>query len=285
MASEMHQNNLTERLRMLTITLLLAHLVATQNCLAEDPTLADRLAKRAAIEAEQRSTQQAALDHINQALSIRPEDATFWYQKGDILSRLEEDEEPLPCAEKAVQLDPKVCASWTLKANILCNLGKSAEALSAIDRAISLNDNSGSRIAKISILATLHRPAEAEKELDDLVKREPTNIIARGRRISLAAKIRHWDKVIEDCTYLINREGHLNLNYLKHLEARAEAYANTKQFDKAIADYKSALKLVPDDRSVHDSLRNVYKISGQLQAERRETAAIMRLDVDIKPPR
>jgi tetratricopeptide (TPR) repeat protein len=284
MASELHKRKLATRLSVLTISLLLAHIVATQKCFA-DPTLANRLSQRAMLEVTQGSTRQAALDHINQAISIRPKDALFWFQKAHILSSMEEDEEALPCIEKSLQLDPKLSLGWAMKANILCTLGKGAEALSAIDHAISLQDILVNRISRVTILATLHRPEEAEKELDYLVKQEPTNNIVRGRRAALAANARHWDKVIEDCTYLLGHEGHLKLTHLQHLERRAEAYTNTKQYDKAIADYKTALKLVPDDRTVHNGLRNVYKISGQPQAEQREAAAIKRLDGDILPPR
>ncbi len=242
-----------------------------------------KLAQLASDESQHVSTRQSALTHINQALSIDPKNATFWYKKADILTSLEEDEEALPCAEKALQLDPKLGAAWTVKANALCNMGKGAEALVAINKALSITNDPANHLAKASILLNLQKPEAAEKELDDLVKLAPTNTLYRGRRASLASKLKHWDRVISDCTFLINNNKQVNLSHLQHIEMRAGAYAGTKQYDRAIVDYKNALKLVPDKRDLHDGLLNVYRLSGQTRAQEREAAILKRIDNDLKP--
>lgn len=249
-------------------------------CYAGSKEQANALWTRAMVESDKLSTQDAALKHINQALSLEPKRAEFWQGKAMILERLEESEQALPCINKALELNSKDAASWVTKADILSSLKKYDEALIAVDKGLKLADMSNSHITKAEILRHLRKFDLAEKELDILVAKRPKDDIVRSRRADIAKLNKHWQKVIEDTSVVINLHVH-NFSHWNLLGRRAEAYVQTKQYDKAIADYKEAIKHMPDARQMHDELMKVYSITGNTKGVAEERRAIEAIDKDL----
>jgi tetratricopeptide (TPR) repeat protein len=123
---------------------------------------------------------------------------------------------------------------------------------------------------------------QAEKELDDIIRLEPKNEMARDRRSTVAGHTKHWNKVIEDSTYVIKSKP-MNLSSCETLANRAAAYVNLKQYDRAITDYKDGLKIVPDGRQLHVGLINAYTLSGKTQAAQAERKILSNFDADFQP--
>lgn len=241
---------------------------------------ANSLWQRAMVESDKLSTQDAALRHINQALSLEPTKAHLWQGKALILERLEESEQALPCINKALELDPKFGLSWITKADILCSLKKFDEALVSVDKGLKLADTNNAHITKSEILRHLRKFDLAEKELDILVAQRPKDDIVRSRRADVAKLNKHWQKVIEDASVVLNVPVK-SFSHWNMLGRRAEAYVQTKQYDKAIKDYKEAIKHLPDARQLHDELLKVYTITGNAKGMAEERRAIESIDKDL----
>jgi tetratricopeptide (TPR) repeat protein len=265
-----------------TIMATVAMIVLLQcpKCFAGNKEQADNLWQRAVSECEKLSTQDAALKHINQAISLDPTRANLWQWKAIILERLEESEQALPMINKAIELDPKDAASWATKADILCSLKKYDEALISVDKGLKFTNAYNSHITKAEILRHLRKFDLAEKELDILIAQRPKDDIVRSRRADVARMNQHWQKVIEDTSFVIKMRV-LSFSHWNLLERRAEAYVQTKQYDKAIADYKEGIRNVPDARQTHDALLKVYTITGNAKGVAAERRAIESIDKDL----
>jgi superkiller protein 3 len=97
-----------------------------------------------------------ALDALNNATDIDPEDPGTWRLKGLILMNLGRDEEALSTFEEAIYLDAEDGYTWYLKGDLLQNLGREREAEVAFSRAEELGFTSplGGMLAITEISAT-----------------------------------------------------------------------------------------------------------------------------------
>lgn len=244
---------------------------------------AEQLRQRAMIEFENLSTREASLQHINQAIKLDPKRAYFWECKALILERMDEAEEALPCVEKALKLNPKNPYSWKTKAEILADLQRNDEALECANEGVKLakgDQESDCRLTRAKILRLVGKADQAEKELDLLVIKRPNDDIVRSRRLEIARKLKHWPKVIEDSSRIIAlKKG--NFSNWTLLEHRAQAYVETKQYEKAIADFNEILKHSPDMRQAHVGLLKVYKIVGNKKGAEEQSKALKSLDDDL----
>ncbi len=241
-----------------------------------------------------------ALEYLNKALSIDPRSAKGWCLKAHILSSMEESELALPCIEKALNIEPKNFVLWLEKAEIYCQLGQYDQALSCADAAVKLKDVPECHLVRAKMLRCLGRLQAAQQELDRLVAMDPKNIIFRSERARLGRFTKNWPQVIADLNILIEGSNQIVLaarsqgggkkgqaapgvGRYQNLMDRAQAYTELKQWDKAIADYKTGLKEHPDMRQYHVGLLKVYTLKGDKKAAQEEKAIIDSFDDDFKP--
>jgi tetratricopeptide (TPR) repeat protein len=106
-----------------------------------------------------------ALDALNNAIDIDPQNAIAWLAKAQILGPSSgRYNESLEACEKAIEIDPENSESWLLKGIIFMNLGRDEESLAAFDEAIELDPQSGyAWYLKGDSLRRLGRGSEAEE--------------------------------------------------------------------------------------------------------------------------
>ncbi len=85
------------------------------------------LAKGTALQAQARF--QEALGCCDHLLSVNPQSAMAWYNKGCILGNLRRFPEAVECYDRAVAVDPQYAEAWHNKACALRGLGRAQEAL------------------------------------------------------------------------------------------------------------------------------------------------------------
>lgn len=108
-----------------------------------------------------------ALDALNNATDVDPQNAMAWLSKAQILGPSSgRYNESLEACEKAIEIDPENPESWRLKGLILMNLGRDEEALVAFDEAIELDPQNGfAWHLKGNLLQRLGREDEADAAL------------------------------------------------------------------------------------------------------------------------
>jgi tetratricopeptide (TPR) repeat protein len=243
------------------------------------------LRDKAIAEFKDLKTQELAIKHIEQAISIDPQNALLWKEKAAFLQGIQESEKALPCINKSIQLDSKHDYPYVIKAEILKNLKRFNEALSAVDYAIKLNSRPDYLVARAKILMEQGNLDLAEKEMDKLIDSYPTNTQMHSQRALVARRLKHWPKAIEDFTYLINKAPVKTTSYYGDLLSRAQAYTETKQYDKGIADCKAGLKGLPEARQFHAALIKLYELSGNENEAKRTKQQLELLDDELQPPK
>jgi len=244
---------------------------------------AEELWRRSLVENTTILGRNAAIKHINEALAIDDKNALYWRQKAVILASMDEHEQALPCFEKSIELNPNDSFTWNAYCTTLSNLKRYPEALAAIDKSFKIYNDPNCRVTKSAVLMNLQRYAEAENELDIVLKSEPKNRLARVRRPQVSSHLAHWDKIIEDSSFLISTSNSNSRSRAEVYEARGQAYTQKKMYDKAIADYKTAIRNQPDSRQLHKGLLATYKLKGDAAGVRSEKAEIEALDEDLRP--
>jgi|GEM_PF-937449 tetratricopeptide (TPR) repeat protein len=243
----------------------------------------EALCKQAAKEGMALESREEALKHIDQALSIDPKSAYYWHVKAAILQGLEESEKALPCLDKSLQLGYKTAGSCILRAYILTDLGRFEEALKATDQALELNPKAEIIHMKARIFQRQGKLDLAEKELDKVIKANANDMLARMQRSTVAVLAKHWPKSIADLSFLISKSTKKSPSYYHYLLARAGAYTETKQYDKAIADCKEGVRDQPNMRQFHSALLKVYILNGNKAGADSERKEITAIDEDFRP--
>lgn len=119
-----------------------------------------------------------ALEEINKAISLNPNNHKYYKIKGDILYKLKRYEEAVKEYDKAISLNPNNPKYHNNKADLLNRLGHYEEALNEVNIAISLDPNNPKyHSTKGVALAHLGRCSEAFEEINIAMKLAKENSI------------------------------------------------------------------------------------------------------------
>lgn len=86
-----------------------------------------------------------ALQAIDKAIELEPRSARYWVDKGVVLEHLYEDDEALKAYEKAIELDPQEAYAWAYRGRILASHCKDGgnkcydKAIKSLNEAIKIN--------------------------------------------------------------------------------------------------------------------------------------------------
>jgi Flp pilus assembly protein TadD len=81
---------------------------------------------------------QRALEYIDRALSLDPDFAAAWHEKGNCLEELGRCEEAVSNYDLALKLDPYNAETWFNKGLVLKKMGRSDESSACINHGIDL---------------------------------------------------------------------------------------------------------------------------------------------------
>jgi len=267
--------------RQLTLKRQSAELISKATLAIEkNPEDSDAFYFRAFAESDYKRKLDAALIDINKAIGLHPEVGAYYALKAAILHMLDEDEAAIVVANKATKLLPDDGNAWNYKAAILSRLNQPAEAIKSVDFAIKLDRHAAQyHNTKARVLAKLCRWNEAIEQLSEGLRLNPTSLIMHSDRSSIAMRVKQWNVAISDLTWL-NAHNPSLMNRERNLRTRAKAYVETKQYDAALQDYQAALKLFPDDRSVHADVCRLYELMGNKQSAEKERTWLGAFDQD-----
>lgn len=227
------------------------------------------------------STRYQALQEINEALKLAPNNHACWHIKAQVLHDMEEDEEALPVIEHALRLNSSSWTSWHLKGEIFLFLQKLPEALACIELAQKLSPHISNRMQKTEILSKMKKFDLADQEASGIIKEQPTNYNAYNLRAAIAAHRGDWNKVVSDTTSAMKYGYKSGISHFDHLRIRADAYIKLKKYDLAIADALTVSKAYPDDRQTHVMLAKCYHATGKFAKEKAELKIIDGIDADL----
>ena len=83
---------------------------------------------------------QQAINDINKAVEMTPEDVAMWVEKGSVHLRVGQHNKAIEALEKAISLDPKAAAAYRMLGYCQVQLKKNKEACANFAKAKELGD-------------------------------------------------------------------------------------------------------------------------------------------------
>eukprot|EP00884_Botryococcus_braunii_P015947 jgi/Botrbrau1/3035/Bobra.0070s0031.1 len=137
-----------------------------------------------AVEKARQNQYEEALQYLNAADTLQPNDAVTLRYRGEILRVLCRFDEALQDLSQAVDLETKdAYARWS-RGDTLSRLGRYNEALSDLNQAVILDPNDArARCSRGETLRVLRRFDKALQDLNMAVNQEPNHAPARARKL------------------------------------------------------------------------------------------------------
>lgn len=118
---------------------------------------------------------QEAIKHMSQAVNLSEENPEYIVRLGEMYLEVNDLDQSLLQAEKALSHDRKHAAAWELKGRVLKQRNQLRDALDSYSMAMIYRpDHAASRIAMADIYRKLGRPQMALVTLDELAEDQPT---------------------------------------------------------------------------------------------------------------
>lgn len=152
-----------------------------------------------------------AVDDLNQALALEPQDAVAQLLKAEVYFASGMFPEATKSADEAIKIDPKFTGAHLLKARALVKSKDYAKAIVEANAVLALDPNAADAVA------------------------------VRGSAYLGMGK---FDNAIADCTDALSKNQKLTKAYYY----RGEAYQGLGQYDKSVADFTEAINLEPTFR-------------------------------------
>ncbi len=230
-----------------------------------------------------------AKNAFQRATEIEPGVKKYWSNLGWILEKLEKYKEAISCFDRAIEIDPKDMRIWYEKGLCLEKLGDWEAALKCFDEALKINpDFLKALVEKGGALIELGHLDSALDVFNKIIKIEPNNHLALYKKayiefekgnveacqkdIEEALKYRKEEKYLElkkecckkvndsDCIINVSREIlDINGRNMSTYRDLAQAYMEEGKVDSAIATYKRALQVYPDNETFLYELKEIYR--------------------------
>ncbi|AGB04457.1 tetratricopeptide repeat protein [Aciduliprofundum sp. MAR08-339] len=224
---------------------------------------------------------------FKKATAINPNEKKYWKNLAWTMEKLDKFDEAVEYYEEALKLDPNDMRLWYERGLCLKKIKRYEDALESFDSALKINENfTKAMFEKGDVLLLMKRYDEAIKIFNTLVKIEPTNskyiykrAYARFRKKEYEAALkdvnlaldyerrerymelkkdickaqRNFDCVIETTKEIIT----MNKKNLAAWRDLAYAYDHVGKIDSAIATYREALEIYPDNEVLLYELKDL----------------------------
>ena len=197
-----------------------------------------------------------AIPHLEQALKLRPGDATAECNLGDDLTRTGRPEDAIPHLERALQLQPGYAEAHNNLGSALMAAGRPAEGMAQFEQALRTRPDYALAERNLGLaLAGAGRTAEALPHFERAVKLKPDYAeaeldwaIALLLTNRFPEAVSHFEKSIA-----------LAPNSADSRNTYGRALMKQGQFPEAIGQFEAALRLNPDFADAHLNLALVLR--------------------------
>lgn len=184
-----------------------------------------------------------ALEWVDLALEVRPQNGIAYSNRGNILTQLGRHQEALSCYEKAIALEPGYAEVYSNKANTLQDLGRYQEALSFYEKAVQLDPNYAQAFYGVARLFYIRMQFEnALGCCDQALRINPGYEAAQELRGSIFFHIKNYESALDSCDKVLR----LNPSSAQTWIFKGNIYAEMKEFLEAKLSYLKAYEIAPD---------------------------------------
>lgn len=196
-----------------------------------------------------------AVDDLNQALSLEPQDAVAQLLKGEVYFESGMYPEATKCCDEALKIDPKFLSAHLLKGRALVKSKEYAKALAEANALFALAPDAAEPfLLRGAVYFGMGKFDNAIKDCTDALAKDPKSAKAYYYRGEAYQSLRQYDKSVSDFTEAINLEP----SFRPALLARASSEQKLGKDAEAVADCSRATRF-----DSTDMLRAVDKFVGE----------------------
>jgi len=231
-----------------------------------------------------------ALMCYDRVLEIDPNNASAWNGKGFALNDLGRYEEAIKCFDMALEMDSKVAVAWAGKGFAFVYLRRYKEAIRYFDRAIEI-DPKDARVwrNKGSALVLLERYEEAIRCFDKASEINPKDVFVWTTKGITHCYLKNHEEALKCCdraleidsnfapAWIIKGISLVELSRLSYKEgkryydacdyrlAKKKLYEHKELLESALASFRRALELNPNDDFVRKRIENLQEMLSKLR--------------------
>src|SRR5712671_1431705 len=213
-----------------------------ENILKAEPKHFDALHLLGVI-AIQEKQHQLAVDLIDQAIAINPNDAALYSNRGDALQELKQLEAAVASYDQAIAIKPDYAEAYNNRGNALQALKQMEEAVASYDQAIALRpDYAQAHNNRGNALRVLKRLDAAVASYDKAIALKPDFAEAYNNRGTALQELKQLEAAVASYDEAVA----LKLDYAEAYSNRGLALHELTQLDAATASFDKAIALKPD---------------------------------------
>ncbi len=184
-----------------------------------------------------------AVQLISKAISINPNIASAYSNRGNALHELKRYEEALVSYDKAIALEPDFVEAYSNRGLALKELKRLEEALVSYDKAIALKPEFAEAYSNRGLaLKELERLEEAVVSYDKAIALKPECAEAYYNRGSALKELER----LEEALVSYDKAIALKPDYAEAYSNRGNALRELERYEEALASYDKAIALKPD---------------------------------------
>jgi tetratricopeptide (TPR) repeat protein len=217
-----------------------------------------------------------ALASFQQAVTLRPTDASLHSQLGDLLFALSRHDEALSSYQRALRLNPDLIEAHNNLGNAWVKLGRLPQAIEAYHRVLQLKPDSAETHSNLSkVLSDLHRFGEAIQSSSRAITINPGLAEAHA---NLGNALLDSDQPVPAIASY-RRAVQLKPDFPEAWNSLGNALRSVGEFDDALQSYHRALERRPDYAEAHSNLGVALRLLGRTQ----EAEAYCRRALELQP--
>jgi tetratricopeptide (TPR) repeat protein len=208
----------------------------------------------------QQGDHEAAVHHLDLALSLDPNAAFACYNRGIVLQTLRRAEEAVASYDRAIALKPDYAEALCNRGNALSELQRFEDALASYDKALTLRPDYPQAFVNRGVaLGELDRPADARASFEQAIALRPNfaeahynlaNVLRQQGHCNAA--VAHYERALAIMPEFA--EAHSNLGVALDQAGKPEL---------AVIHYERALAIMPEFAEAHFNLANTLRDQGR----------------------
>jgi tetratricopeptide (TPR) repeat protein len=201
----------------------------------------------------------------------------------DLYKRAGEDSKALKCISEAIDIHPGA-TEYFMRGDIELNLNRLDEALVDAKKALALEPNNPECIRLAGRVYLQQKDfANAMKEFNLCVKLSPNFLYSYSDRARLFELRKEFGKAAAD--YTISMKDPRQKTNFRLFTSRGKCYMQTKEYEKALADFSSAINIMHDLSQLYRLRAEAYAQLGKADLALKDKKTAISLDDDWKLPK
>ena len=196
-----------------------------------------------------------AVAALQQVVDIEPEFYQAWRELASIWGEnLPQYSEALAASDRAMEINPDDFQLYWQKGNVLNKLQRYEEAIDAYSSALELNEHPFIYLNRGIAYAHLQQYQKALADFNSAIELNPNFAVAYNNRGDAYRNLQQYQNAIADLNVAIE----LLPQYAKAYYNRGTLYSDLQQYQKAIADLTVALQLNSEDALAYNNRGLAY---------------------------